>query len=80
MIDSQGKAPLFPRQLSAALAIIPPGVHATAVVTVLYRTLAGALRNGEPDFLQGRTVRIHVRDMQLSFLLPCNRGRWRPAG
>jgi len=69
MIDQQGKSPLFPRLLSVPLAIIPSRVHGAAVVTVLNRILASALRDGELDFLRGRTVRIHVRDMQLVFCI-----------
>ncbi|MGB5472910.1 MAG: SCP2 sterol-binding domain-containing protein [Gammaproteobacteria bacterium] len=74
MTDSQTRAPLFPHLLSVPLAIIPRGVHGMAVVTVLNRILARALRNGELDFLQGRTVRIHVRDMQLSFCITLQQG------
>jgi len=74
MADSPDKAPLFPRLLSVPLAIIPGRVHGTAVVTVLNRVLAGALRDGELDFLQGRTVRIHVRDMQLGFCITLQQG------
>jgi len=69
MIDQQGKSPLFPQLLSVPLAIIPTRVHGAAVAIVLNRILASALRDGELDFLRGRTVRIHVRDMQLVFCI-----------
>ena len=75
MIDSTHQTPLFPRLLSLPIAIIPARVHSTAVVTVLNRVFAAALREGEIDFLQGRSVRIHVRDMQLSFCITLQRGR-----
>ncbi len=74
MADSPDKAPLFPRLLSVPLAAIPGRVHGTAVVTILNRVLASALRDGELDFLQGRTVRIRVRDMQLGFCLTLQQG------
>jgi predicted lipid carrier protein YhbT len=74
MIDPQAKFPLFPHLLSVPLAIIPPRVHGTAVVTVLNRILASTLRNGELDFLQGRNIHIHVRDMQLSFCITLKQG------
>ncbi|MGB5539199.1 MAG: SCP2 sterol-binding domain-containing protein [Gammaproteobacteria bacterium] len=74
MIVPQGNSPLFPRLLSVPLAIIPPGVHGTAVVTVLNRILASVLRDGELDFLQDRSVRIHVSDMQLGFCITLQQG------
>jgi len=75
MTAVQGKAePLFPHLLSLPLAIIPHRVHATAVVTVLNRILATALQDGELEFLDGRSVCIHVRDMQLSFCITLQQG------
>ena len=50
-------------------------MHSTAVVTVLNRVFAGALRDGELDYLQGRTVRIRVRDMRLSLCITLQQGR-----
>ena len=75
MTDSLGKAPLFPRLLSMPLAIIPDRVHSTAVVTLLNRVFADALREGELDYLHGHSVRIHVRDMQLTFCITLQQGR-----
>ena len=75
MTDSPDKVPLFPRLLSLPLAVIPDRVHSTTVVTVLNRVLADALRDGELDYLQGRTVRICVRDMQLTFCITLQQGR-----
>ena len=74
MTDFCDKTPLFPRLLSMPLAIIPDRVHSTAVVTVLNRVFADALRDSEMDFLQGHTVRIHVRDMQLTFCITLQQG------
>ena len=75
MTEVTDKAPLFPSLLSTPLAFIPDRVHSTAVVTVLNRVFASALRDGELDYLQGRTVRIHVRDMQLTFCITLQQGR-----
>jgi predicted lipid carrier protein YhbT len=75
MTDSLDKTPLFPQLLSWPLAIIPDRVHSTAVVTVLNRVFAGALQDGELDYLQGRTVRIHVQDIQLTFCITLQQGR-----
>jgi len=75
MIVSSDNAPLILRLLSLPIAIIPVRVHSTAVVTVLNRVFAEALRNGELDFLRDRTVRIHVQDMQLTFSISLRGGR-----
>ena len=75
MTASPEKAPLFPRPLSLPLAAIPDRVHSKAIVTILNRVFASALREGELDFLQGRTVRVHIRDMQLTFGITLQQGR-----
>ncbi|NOY16986.1 MAG: sterol-binding protein [Gammaproteobacteria bacterium] len=75
MSASSENSPLILRLLSLPVAIIPIGVHSTAVVTVLNRVFVDALREGELDFLQGRIVRIHVKDMQLTFCISMQRGR-----
>ena len=75
MTDSSEIKPLFPRLLSLPLAAIPGRVHSTAVVTVLNRVFADALCEGELDYLLGHSVRIHVRDMQLTFCITLQQGR-----
>jgi len=75
MTDFTNKSPLFPRLLSMPLAIIPDRMHSKAVVTVLNRVFASALQDGELDFLQGRSVRIRVRDMRLGFCMTLQQGR-----
>ena len=75
MTDSPHNAPLFPSLLSLPMAIIPDRVHSTTAVTVLNRVFASALRDGELDYLLGRSVRIHIRDMQLTFSITLQQGR-----
>jgi len=75
MIVSSENAPLILRLLSLPIAVIPVRVHSTAVVTVLNRVFAEALRDGELDFLLGRNVRIHVQDIQLIFCMSLQGGR-----
>ena len=75
MTDFTAKAPLFPRLLSAPLAVIPDRVHSTAVVTVLNRVFANALQDGELDFMQSCNVRIYVQDMHLGFCITLQQGR-----
>jgi len=69
------RAPRFARLLSMPLAIIPDGVHGSAVAAIMNRVLGGALQDGELDFLEGRTVCIHVPDIRLDFCLTLQRGR-----
>jgi predicted lipid carrier protein YhbT len=45
-----------------------------AIVTVLNRVFAVALQEGELDFLQDRTVYIHVHDMRLAFRITLAKG------
>lgn len=78
MAASTDKVPLFPHLLSLPLAIIPDRVYSTAIVTVLNRVFASTLRDGDLDYLQGRTVCIHVRDMQLKFCITLRQGRLVP--
>ncbi|MDH3980514.1 MAG: SCP2 sterol-binding domain-containing protein [Gammaproteobacteria bacterium] len=74
-IDTTRISPLFPRLLSLPIAVVPDIVHSTAIVTVLNRIFAGALRDGELDFLQGRIMRVHVSDMRLTIRISLKRGR-----
>jgi predicted lipid carrier protein YhbT len=75
MTNTPGKAPLFPRLLSVPFAMVPDRMHGTAVVTVLNRVLAAALQEGELDFLQERSISIHVQDMRLGFCVTLQQGR-----
>ena len=69
------KAPLFPRTLSLPFALLPDLLHGRAVVSALNRIFATALREGELDFMQGRTLRVVIQDMQLRFCLTLARDR-----
>ena len=80
MTDTTDKVPLFPRPLSLPLAIIPERVHGMAIVAVLNRVFAGALRDGELDYLQGRAVRTVSAICGSASALPCNKANWWPAG
>ena len=75
MTQSSRILPVLPRPLSLPFAILPARLHSAAVVAILNRVFAGALRDGELDYLQDRTVRIHFRDMQLTFCITLQQGR-----
>lgn len=68
-------SPVFPYLLSLPFAVIPDILHSRAIVAVLNRIFAEALQEGELDYLQDNTVRIHVQDMQLVFCMTLARGR-----
>jgi len=67
--------PLFPRSLSLPFALLPDSLHGRVVVTALNRIFAAALREGELDFMQGRSLRIAVQDMQLAFCVTLSQER-----
>lgn len=79
MSDTIEKVPVFLRLLSLPAARIPVRIHSTAIVTVLNRVLAPALKDNELDFLQHRSVHIRVNDLQLTFCLSLQQGRLIPA-
>jgi predicted lipid carrier protein YhbT len=67
--------PVFPRPLSLPFALLPDALHGRAVVAALNRVFAVALREGELDFMQGRSLRIAIQDMQLGFCLTLSQDR-----
>ncbi len=69
------RLPVFPRTLALPFALLPDVLHGRAVVTALNRIFAVALREGELDFMQGRSLRIDVEDMQLGFCVTLSRDR-----
>ena len=72
---STATAPEFPHLLALPLGLVPGKVHSTAVVALLNRIFAGALRESELDFMRGRTLRVHVQDMRLKLCLTLGQGR-----
>ncbi|MEA2094730.1 MAG: SCP2 sterol-binding domain-containing protein [Pseudomonadota bacterium] len=68
-------SPVFPRPLSLPFVLLPNAVHSRTVVTVLNRVFASDLREGELDYLQDRSVRFHIQDMQLTFSITLQQGR-----
>jgi len=72
---SEAGLPVFPRPLSLPFALLPDALHGRAVVVALNRIFAAALREGELDFMQDRSLRITVEDMQLSFCLTLSQDR-----
>jgi len=59
----------LPAALALPLRLVPAVVHSTVLAAVLDRVLAGALADGELEFLFGRTVAIRIGDAQVEYRL-----------
>ena len=59
----------LPAALALPLRLVPGVVHSTVLATVLDRVLAGALADGDLEFLFGRTVAIDIEDVQVDYRL-----------
>lgn len=55
--------PTFPLLLARPLGLLPTGLHSRALALACNQVLRAPLRQGECDFLQGRTLEIHVLDL-----------------
>jgi predicted lipid carrier protein YhbT len=70
MVDpSTLRRPLLPGPLAAPLSLLPASLHSRLLAGALNRILAVQLRQGEMDFLNGRSVAIKVRDAGIAFAL-----------
>ena len=61
--------PTIPRLLTLPMGLIPPLIPNTALVTILNRIFAEALREGELDFMHKKVLLIRVIDAKLNFHL-----------
>ena len=68
-------APLMPAPLALPLGLIPSRLHSRLLVQILNRLFAPELAEGELDFLQGRVMRIEVRDARLTYHLTLRQNR-----
>lgn len=75
MIQAAHRTVQLPRPFSWPLGLIPGRLHSRALATTLNRVLAEPLGEGELDFLAGRSMRIHVSDLQLTLDLTLRDGR-----
>ena len=66
---SPDRSARLPAALALPLRLVPAVVHSTVLATVLDRVLAGALADGELEFLFGRTVAIRIDDAQVEYRL-----------
>jgi predicted lipid carrier protein YhbT len=66
--------------LARPLRLVPTLAHSQALAMALNRVMAGAIADGELDFLEGRRVAIEVDDLKIRFRLGLERGRIRGFG
>ena len=64
--------PLLPAKLSLPLKILPAFVHNKVLVTTLNRMFAKEIKDGELDFLQGKTVHISIEDAGIEYRFTLN--------
>lgn len=67
--DEAPRSARLPRLLGLPFRLVPGVLHSTALATVLDRVLAGPLRDGELDFLFGRTLALRVEDTGVEYRL-----------
>ena len=68
-VNPVGSDVRLPAVLALPLRLVPGVVHSTALAAVLDRVLARPLADGELEFLFGRTVAIHVEDVEVEYRL-----------
>ncbi|MFC1685032.1 SCP2 domain-containing protein [Pseudomonadota bacterium] len=73
------KSPILPRPLALPLRVVPSIAHSSALVTVLNKVFASALRDGELDFLEGQVMLVRVSDANLEFRLTLSGNKLRVA-
>jgi len=69
VVNNMTQSPQLPQLLTSPLKIIPSFVHSTALVTLLNRIFAAALRSGELEFLSQQVLLIRIIDARLNFNL-----------
>jgi predicted lipid carrier protein YhbT len=71
------RRPQLPRPLALPLRLMPERAHGLVVSRALTRVFAREVAEGELDFLEGRCVRIRVRDAGAGFAVRLEGGRFR---
>ncbi len=72
---SVSSSPKLPKPFSLPLKLLPVTLHSRVLVRVLNKIFAEDLKDGELDFLEGRSVAIEVSDMNLSYRMTLSGNR-----
>jgi len=63
------KKPVLPAVFAAPFRLIPSRFHSKGLAVILNRILIQQIREGDLDFLQGRSLQIRVTDAGISYYL-----------
>lgn len=72
--------PLFPTKLSLPLKVMPAFIHNKILVTTLNRMFKDEIKQGELDFLQGKTINISIEDAGIEYSFTLINDRLAAAG
>ncbi len=72
--------PLFPAKLSLPLKVMPAFIHNKILVTTLNRMFKDEIKQGELDFLQGKTINISIEDAGIEYSFTLINDRLAAAG
>jgi len=64
--------PLFPTPLSWPFRLLPSSVHNRLLVATLNKIFKQELKQGELEFLQGKTLSILIEDMRIEYRFTLN--------
>jgi len=76
MDSSKTYLPVFPKALSVPLKLLPGVAHNRLFASLLNRAFSDALKQGELDFLEAKTVTIHLTDVGQSYSIMLDKGRF----
>jgi O2-independent ubiquinone biosynthesis accessory factor UbiT len=77
---STARRPLLPKPLVLPLKLLPKRIHGFALGKLLNQVFRQEIKEGELDFLEGRTIQLNVNDAGLSYRVSMNRGTFVEAG
>lgn len=72
--------PLLPAAFSLPLKILPSSLHNKVLATTLNRIFSDELREGELDFLLGKTIHITIEDAAIEYSITHDGKKLAPAG
>lgn len=72
---SVSSSPKLPKPFSLPLKLLPVTLHSRVLVRILNKIFVDDLKDGELDFLEGRSVAIEVSDMNLSYRMTLSGNR-----
>ena len=78
--DNTTTQPLLPGPLRLPLKVLPAFVHNKVLLTTLNNVFSEELKDGELDFLAGRTIKIEIEDAGIEYCFTLTDGKLTAAG